>query len=64
MSVEKDIRYELLARLCPNNTGIHVLYMYINILPHVMYTHYYTVHSDIVSIVGNVMYTVYLLYSV
>ena len=22
MSVEKDIRYELLARLCPNSTGI------------------------------------------
>jgi len=21
MSVEKDIRYELLARLCPNSTG-------------------------------------------
>lgn len=27
MSVEKDIRYELLARLCPNSTG--------------MYSHYY-----------------------
>ena len=26
MSVEKDIRYELLARLCPNSTGkIHNL---------------------------------------
>jgi len=23
MSVEKDIRYELLARLCPNSTGTH-----------------------------------------
>ena len=22
MSVEKDIRYELLARLCPNSTGM------------------------------------------
>ena len=23
MSVEKDIRYELLARLCPNSTGMY-----------------------------------------
>lgn len=23
MSVERDIRYELLARLCPNSTGTH-----------------------------------------
>lgn len=33
MSVEKDIRYELLARLCPNNTGT---------LP--VYTHTHTVY--------------------
>ena len=25
MSVEKDIRYELLARLCPNSTGMSVV---------------------------------------
>ena len=24
MSVEKDIRYELLARLCPNSTGAEI----------------------------------------
>lgn len=28
MSVEKDIRFELLARLCTNNTGTHLTHMY------------------------------------
>lgn len=30
MSVEKDIRYELLARLCPNSTGKSVCNQLIN----------------------------------
>jgi hypothetical protein len=30
MSVEKDIRYELLARLCPNSTGIIYIHRALN----------------------------------
>ena len=29
MSVERDIRYDLLARLCPNSTGAEIRYNYI-----------------------------------
>ncbi len=28
MSVERDIRFELLARLCPNSTGMYKLYQF------------------------------------
>lgn len=35
MSVERDIRFELLARLCPNSTG-NIDFFYLYIRPYLM----------------------------
>jgi len=55
MSVEKDIRYELLARLCPNSTGIEYFvneFAVFNVIVAVAHFSSVTIHYTLTAQVG------------